>query len=89
MASQELRIGWYTNLAGDYYFVWGTARDIFDTKRRVVFVPTSGDDACQILSLEVNKFRRYIVYNRFRHVEHAPRDLPPDFPTNLFVNKLA
>ncbi len=89
MSPQDLRTGWYRRELADYLFVWGSACDEIDNKHRVIFVPTTGDFACQVRSLEVGRFLEQIARLHYRHTTEAPRRLPPDFPTNLFVNRLA
>lgn len=89
MAPQELRTGWHRRNADDYVFVWGSAGDEVDHKHRAIFIRTMGESACQVRSLEVGKFVEYLAQHHYRHTTEPPRKLPPDFPRNLFINKLA
>jgi hypothetical protein len=89
MAPQSLRTGWHSKGPDDHVFVWGSARDITDSRHRVIFVPTSGPDACHVLSLDVGNFLAQLARSGFKHTDKAPARLPPEFPRNLFVNKLA
>jgi hypothetical protein len=89
MAPLSLQTGWHRRSQDEYLFVWGSACDVVDNKHRAIFVLTSGNDACKVLSLEVGRFLELLAQHRYKHTTEQPTRLPPDFPTNLFVNRLA